>query len=99
MDAEIYPKISGPLALLLVELDKKRWEKHLRKEHGRLVIYVNCKKAIYGTLNAAILAYRKLTKFFEEWGFTMNPYEPCVWNKTFNGTQFTIVFHVAMWTI
>jgi hypothetical protein len=78
MDEEIYLKINGPLAVLLVESDKGRWEKHLRKEHGRPVIYVRCKKAIYGTLNAAILAYRKLTKFFEEWGFTMNAYEPCV---------------------
>jgi hypothetical protein len=94
MDDEIYLKVSGPLALLLVELDNKRWAKHLRKEHGRPVIYVRCKKAIYGTLNAAILAYRKLTKFFEEWGFTMNPYEPCVWNKIINGKQFTIIFHV-----
>jgi hypothetical protein len=94
MDDKIYLKISIPLALLLVELDKKRWEKHLRKEHGRPVIYVRCKKAIYGTLNAAVLAYWKLTKFFEERGFAMNPYEPCVWNKTINITQFTIAFHV-----
>jgi hypothetical protein len=24
----------------------------------------------------------------------MKPYEPCVWNKTINGKQFTIIFHV-----
>jgi hypothetical protein len=55
---------------------------------------VVCKKAINGTLSAAILAYRKLTSYFKEWGFEMNPYGACVWNKMINGTQMTVVFHV-----
>ena len=45
----------------------------------------------YGTLNAAILAYRKLTGHLADWGFEMNPYDPYVWNY---GTQLTVVFHV-----
>ena len=64
MDEAIHLKLQGPLLLLLVEHDTKMWKKHLRKENGRPVIYVDCKKAIYGTLNAAILAYKKLTKHF-----------------------------------
>jgi hypothetical protein len=36
----------------------------------------------------------QVNQVFKEWGFTMNPYEPCVWNKTINGKQFTIVSHV-----
>ena len=52
------------------------------------------KKAIYGTLNAAILAYRKLTGHLADWGFEMNSYDPCVWNLMVNGTQPTVVFHV-----
>jgi len=52
-------------------------EKHLRLEKGKLVLYVICKKAIYGTMNAALLAYEKLTKLFKVWGFVMNPYDPC----------------------
>ena len=91
MDEVIHLKIPGPLALLLVEHDPGTWKKHLRKENGRPVIYVVCNKAIYGTLNAAILAYKKLTKYFVEWGFKMNPYNPCLWNKNINGKQFTII--------
>ena len=53
-----------------------------------------CNKGIYETLNAAILAYKKLTKYFIEWGFKMNPYDPCLWNKNINGKQFMIIFHV-----
>ena len=94
MDELIHLRITGAVALLLVESDPERWQKHLRRERGRPVVYVECKKAIYGTLSAAILAYRKLTSHFEDWGFEMNPYEPCVWNKMINGKQMTVVFHV-----
>jgi hypothetical protein len=55
---------------------------------------VICNKAIYGTLNAAILAYRKLTGHFQEWDFEMNPYDPCVWNKDIDDSQMTVIFHV-----
>jgi hypothetical protein len=46
------------------------------------------------TMNAALLAYKKLAKLFRAWGFKMNPYDACVWNKMVNGKQFTIVFHI-----
>jgi hypothetical protein len=61
------------VALLLVESDPDKWRKYLKKENGKYVIYVLCKKAIYGTMNAALLAYKKLAKLFREWGFKMNP--------------------------
>ena len=36
-------------------------------------MYVKCDKAIiYGTMNAVLLAYKKLAKLFSEWGFVMN---------------------------
>ena len=92
-DELILLKVTGAVALLLVESDPK-WKKHLRKENGKYVIYVICKKAIYGTMNAALLAYKKLAKLFKKWGFKMNPYDACVWNKMVNGKQFTIVFHI-----
>ena len=94
MDELLFLKLTGAVALLLVESDPIRWKKHLRTENGRHVIYVVCKKAIYGTLNAAILAYKKLTSHLTEWGFKMNEYEPCVWNKMVSGKQLTVVFHV-----
>ena len=94
MDQILYLKIMGAIAMLLAESNPTRWKKYLRIEHGRPVIYVKCNKAIYGTLNAAILAYKKLTGYFKKWGFTMNPYDPCVWNKMINGSQMTVIFHV-----
>ena len=55
-------RLTGSVALLLVESDPLKWKKNLRKENGQWVIYVVCKKAIYGTLKGAIIAYEKLYK-------------------------------------
>ena len=93
-DELILLKVTGAVALLLVESDPNKWKKHLRNENGKYVIYVICKKAIYGTMNAALLAYKKLAKLFRSWDFKMNPYDACVWNKMVNDKQFTILFHI-----
>jgi len=63
-------------------------------ENGKPVIYVKCSKAIYGTLNATILSYKKLVGHLGDWDFEMNPYEACCWNMYMDNKQFTIVFHV-----
>eukprot|EP00536_Pseudo-nitzschia_multiseries_P000748 jgi/Psemu1/1685/gm1.1685_g len=77
MDTLLFLKVTRALALLLVE-----------KERGRpMMYYVQCKKATYGTLNAAILAYKKLVGYFKEWGLEMNPYKACIWNKMTNGSH------------
>lgn len=58
-------------------------------------MYVKCDKAIiYGTMNVVLLAYKKLAKLFSEWGFVMNPYNPCVWNKMVGKHQMSSMFHI-----
>ena len=52
-------------------------------------------KALYGTLCAARLFWQKLSKqLIEVWRFTPNKYDDCVVNKTINGHQMTVVWHV-----
>ena len=52
-------------------------------------------KALYGTLQAALLFWQNLTSFLEnEHGFEVYPYDWCVVNKTINGKQCTISWHV-----
>ena len=92
-DDPVIVKFAGALALLLVECDSK-WKKHLRRENGKWVICAKCSKIIYGTINAALMAYRKLARCLKEWGFEMNPYDPCVWNAIVEGEQTTLLFHV-----
>ena len=45
-------------------------------------------------MKSALLFYRKLVSELRKMGFTINPYDPCVANKTVNGTQMTIRWHV-----
>ena len=88
-------KVTGALALLVVEYDSMCWSKHLHNKKGRPIIYVIYKKAIYGTLNAAtILVYHKLTGHFQDWGLEMNPYDPYAWNVYQEGSQLSVIFHV-----
>ena len=49
---------------------------------------------IYGTVKAAIKAYKKLAKCLKGWGLEMNPHDPCVWNKMVDGSQLTLIFHI-----
>jgi hypothetical protein len=51
-------------------------------------------KALYGTLQAALLFWQNLSSQLEKWGFVINPYNFCVTNKFINGKQCTIVWHV-----
>jgi hypothetical protein len=43
---------------------------------------------------ASLLYYRKFTKSLTSVAFEINPYDPCVANKTVDGTQMAICFHV-----
>ncbi len=62
---------------------------------GTKILYVKLQKALYGLMRASLLFYRKLRKELEAWGFTINPYDPCVANKTTDGgKQLTVVWHV-----
>jgi hypothetical protein len=45
-------------------------------------------------LHSALLFYKKLLKDLEDRGFVVNPYDPCVANKTVNGKQFSITWYV-----
>ena len=82
------------LALLLVEVDEKRWRKHLRRENGKWTIYTVAKKVIYGNVKAALKTYKKLAGELKKMELTMNPYDPCVWNKDVDGKQLTVMFHI-----
>ena len=88
-------RICGLVANMLVEIAPEVYSQYIVKDkRGNselLVIFLN---AIYGTMVAALLFYKKFTNNLKSKGFSMNPYDPCVWNKIVNGRQLTIVFHV-----
>ena len=58
------------------------------------MLYVRLSKVLYGLLQSALLFYRKLRSELEDFGFEVNPYDPCVANKMVNGSQMTVTWHV-----
>jgi hypothetical protein len=55
---------------------------------------VKLQKALYCCLRSALLFYERLVGDLTSQGFELNPYDPCVANKTIEGSQFTLTWHV-----
>jgi hypothetical protein len=94
MDDTVYMRIDGTMAELLIQIDPKKYGPCVQYIRGKAVLYVRLKKAVYGTLKAAQLFWKRLTSQLHTWGFETNPYDPCVANKIIDSTQCTIVWHV-----
>jgi hypothetical protein len=86
-------KIRGTLVGILCEMDHE-YEEYVVKEGCQDVLYVHITKAIYGLLVSAMLFYKKLRGDLIGQGFDINPYDPCVANKTVDGAQLTVCWHV-----
>ena len=93
MDELVHLRIEGKIARLLIRVDE-RYKDMVTYEGGKPVIYAELKKALYGTLQAALLFWQELSSFLGELGFVANPYDPCVMNKQIDGNQCTIGWHV-----
>ena len=78
---------------MLLELDPT-YESYVVYEKGQKILYVHILRAIYGMLMSGLLYYKKFKKAIEGRGYVLNSYDPCVANKTINGKQHTISWHV-----
>ena len=79
---------------LMVKNAPEVYRKYVVIEKGKMVLYVQLLKALYGCLRSALLFYRKPLDELEYRGFILNPYDPCVVNKMIGGKEFTITWHV-----
>jgi hypothetical protein len=94
-DKDITMILKGRLAKIMEEVEPNLYRKYISVDaKGSAILYVKMQKAIYGLLRSALLFYKKLMSNLESTGFKLNPYDPCVANKTVNGTQMTICWHV-----
>jgi len=88
-------RIQGELVTMLVDISPDVYSDFVEVDkRGNKQLIVRCLNALYGTMVASLLFYKKFTKILSERDFKMNPYDPCVWKKKFNGKQLTICFHV-----
>jgi hypothetical protein len=96
MDEEVFIKMEGAMADLLVRIDKDKYGPYITQgPKGKSLIYLQLAKALYGgTLQAALLFWKKLSGFLQSIGFTANPCDGCVMNKTIDGKSCTVVWHV-----
>ena len=81
-------KIKGAMIDMLLETDDVHKD-YLTHEHGQRVLYVHTQRAIYGMLMSGLLFYKKFRASIERIGCKVNPYDPCVANKTIRGKQHT----------
>ena len=95
LDEEVVMLLRGQLADLMVQVDPELYGPYVRKsKKGESILYVKMLKAMYGLLRSALLFYLKLVDDLKAYGFELNPYDPCVANKTVNGKQMTVCWHV-----
>jgi hypothetical protein len=84
-------KLRGVLVDILVELAPDVYKNYATKDKkGVSQLIVQCQNALYGTMIASLLYYRKFTKTLTDDGYEINPYDPCVANKIIDGKQMTI---------
>ena len=88
-------RLRGELAKLMADTAPEIYRKHVTiNRNGEAVLYVRALNAIYGIMKASLLFYIKFVKSLLSIGFELNPYDPCVANKTVENLQLTVVWHV-----
>jgi len=63
-------------------------------EHGKKVICMKIKKAIYGMVESALLWSELFSTTLQNIGFTINPYDKFLSNRMVNGKQCTMAWYV-----
>ncbi len=87
--------ITGVIVDWLVKVSPKVYASYVAtNSRGEISLLVECYNAIYGTMVADLLYYRKFSSSLKKRGFAVNPYDPCVWNRDIKGKQMTIFSHV-----
>jgi hypothetical protein len=91
MDDTVHMKLEGTMVDLLLKIAPDTYQHYVIEKNGKKVIYFLLKKALYGTLKAALLFWKRLSSQLQSWGFIINPNDTCVANKMINGSQCTII--------
>ncbi len=63
IDDLIHIWMDGPMAELFLRVDPQKYRPFLTKENGKQVLYVELTKALYGTLQVALLWWKNLSGF------------------------------------
>ena len=94
MDELVHVHFTSKMVDLLIEVDHDMYAPYITYEGEERVMYMELLKALYGTVYAARLFWKKLTVKLLEWGFTPNPNDSCMMNKVVQGKQLTVAWHM-----
>ena len=95
LDVDMIMLQKGELAEMMVMVDPKLYRPYvIVTSKGEKLLYVRMRKAMYGLLQSVLLFYLRVVKDLKEYGFELNPYDPCMANKLMNGTQMTVTWHM-----
>jgi hypothetical protein len=95
VDEVMHVRLEGPLASLLAKVDPNLYKKYLEHDKkGKPIMCVKLKKALWGTLQAAMLFWKDLLAKLVSWGCKINPCDWCVANKMVNGKQCIVLWHI-----
>ena len=89
-DQEVHMILEPAIARVVTKLRPNAQQ--LLTPNGTLV--VRLRRALYGCVQSSKLWYDKLCTVLRDGGLEMNAYDPCVFNKSVNGVQITVCFHV-----
>ncbi len=93
-DKDITMILRSRLAELMVQVKLSLFRKYITVDKkAAAILYLKMQKAMYGLLRSAFLFYRKLVVYLENARFKLNPYNPCVANKTIHSVQMTVCWH------
>jgi hypothetical protein len=88
-------RIRGPLVDILVSIAPDVYGPYMStNKAGQKVLLVQCLNAVYGTMVAALLYYKKFVKSLMKQGYKINLYDGCMANKVVKRKQVTICFHI-----
>ena len=94
IDKQLFLKFDADLVELLVQVEPT-YQPYITYKGRQPVLYMELNKALYGTLQAALLFLQKLSIFLtEKHGFMRNMYDRCVVNKMVSGKQCTVAWYV-----
>ena len=87
IDEQFFLKFDGDLVEQLIQVDPM-YQPYVTYEGKQPVLYTELDKALYGTLQAVLLFWQKLSAFLiEKHGFEQNEYDWCIVNKMIKGSS------------
>ena len=91
---DIHIKMEGSIVALLEEIDPEYYKDFIYTDkRRRKCMYAESNKDVYGTLEASLLFWGKLSKILEEMEYHINKYDWYVLNKVIGDKQCTILWH------